>query len=672
MLERMKTDMKRLMACLACLTLLLCLLPSAALAAEGDISLSANYKAEDGSLTISWNTLSARGYRLGSATVNDKTVNDPQTKDGNGVTSFTVTDFGAVVGTNTIECEFLPETEGEDPIISTLNKKLETEDLLGFTFSDPEPMYNSSSGAFSLTYTPQTAGVEIVSIEVDNNVSYRANDNQGKVTATISNLGYGSHSLTYYFQTPGNSSVPFTSSRKLERAGTLTIQMKLSVENGLVVATLTDQNGEPVVDYPVDLYLSGVKQRSQQSDSSGRVTFNVAAPDDRSTVRCVAPSRKIGSVSYVGCEEYLATPTTTRPTDGTTAGRPTTTGKTNGSTTGSSTDSGTTTTGTPSTQYPTVTAAGTTATGDGFIAVSTTFDTGIASAFGLSETEFSSRVRLLMEPTYYQALVGSTTDITPVLSMRSSSLKADTQAIAAAIAASDALKGYSANDATSITFDLSAYLLSSTDQSMLEVSLPEGKLKLEIPVPKSMEGRELAIAVITDDGLQTPALVTADNGIITVEINRLASLTLLSFPKAEEEAQGLPVFAIVLIVVGVVLVVGAGVLIFFFFIKKPKKPDPEGEGASENPDGPSEETGVHEDNGEPEKTEETPEEPLEQENADAVTPSELERTMVLDFPPESAADTTNKPAVADKKPPVPGVSLGSFVQEDSRDDQSRS
>lgn len=77
---------------------------------------------------------------------------------------------------------------------------------------------------------------------------------------------------------------------------------------------------------------------------------------------------------------------------------------------GSSTDSGTTTTGTPSTQYPTVTAAGTTATGDGFIAVSTTFDTGIASAFGLSETEFSSRVRLLMEPTYYQALVGSTTE----------------------------------------------------------------------------------------------------------------------------------------------------------------------------------------------------------------------------------------------------------------------
>ena len=46
--------------------------------------------------------------------------------------------------------------------------------------------------------------------------------------------------------------------------------------------------------------------------------------------------------------------------------------------------------------------------------------------------------------------------------------------------------------------------------------------------------------------------------------------------------------------------------------------------------------------------------------------------MVLDFPPESAADTTNKPAVADKKPPVPGVSLGSFVEEDSRDDQSRS
>lgn len=446
-------------------------------------------------------------------------------------------------------------------------------------------MYNSSSGAFSLTYTPQTAGVEIVSIEVDNNVSYRANDNQGKVTATISNLGYGSHSLTYYFQTPGNSSVPFTSSRKLERAGTLTIQMKLSVENGLVVATLTDQNGEPVADYPVDLYLSGVKQRSQQSDSSGRVTFNVAAPDDRSTVRCVAPSRKIGSVSYVGCESIWLRPLLLGPPMvPLQAGRPPLEKLTEALPVPPRIPEPLP----PVLHLRNILRLRRREPQPPAMALLPSAPPSIRGLPALSvsvKRKFSSRVRLLMEPTYYQALVGSTTDITPVLSMRSSSLKADTQAIAAAIAASDALKGYSANDATSITFDLSAYLLSSTDQSMLEVSLPEGKLKLEIPVPKSMEGRELAIAVITDDGLQTPALVTADNGIITVEINRLASLTLLSFPKAEEEAQGLPVFAIVLIVVGVVLVVGAGVLIFFFFIKKPKKPDPEGEGASENPDG---------------------------------------------------------------------------------------
>ena len=148
----------------------------------------------------------------------------------------------------------------------------------------------------------------------------------------------------------------------------------------------------------------------------------------------------------------------------------------------------------------------------------------------------------------------------------------------------------------------------------MEVSLPEGKLKLEIPVPKKYGGAEPAIVVITDDGLQTPALADSRQwDHHRWEINRLASLTPAELSKAEERSPGTAgFFAIVLIVVGVVLVVGAGVLIFFFFIQKAEKPDPEGKGASENPDGPSEETGVHEDNGEPEKTEETPEEPLEQ------------------------------------------------------------
>lgn len=666
--------MKRLMASLACLTLLLCLVPIAAIAENGDeISLNASYKAEDGSMTISWNSASVDGYILDSATINQKTVSHPQVKNTNDTSSFTVDGFNALVGTNTIQCHFLPENEGGESLTASMEKKLAVEDLLGFTFSDPDPIYNASSGAFSLTYTPKTAGVEMTTIEVDGNASYRVKDNQGKVTATISNLGYGSHSLTYYFRTPGNESVAYTSSRKLDRAGTLTLSMKLSVENGLVVATLTDQNGDPVSDYTVELYLSGVKQRSQQSDASGRVVFNVAAPDDRSTVKCVAPSSKEGAVSYVGCEEYLSTPITDKTTaTNTTNGKTTTTDKTTSSSTNTTntTEGIGTTAGTGGTRYPTVMAAGTTATGNGYVAISTTFDTGIASAFGLTEAEFSSRVRLLMEPDYYQTLVGSSSDVTPVLSFRSSSLQANSSQIAAALASSDALNRYSAGDATSLTFDLSAYLLSSIDQSMLEFSLPEGKLKLQLPVPKSMEGRDLAIAVITEDGLQTPALVTPENGIITIETNRLASLTLLSFPKTEEASQGMPPLVIVLIVVGVVLVVGAGVLIFFFFIRKPKNPDPE--------DDETENTGneVHEREDNPitsqtafgeESSEEEQSVAINQRTAktnDMASVRELERTMVLDFSAQKAPDQ-NKP---DKDTSVPGVSLGSFAEQNDKKD----
>ncbi len=95
--------MKRLMASLACLTLLLCLVPIAAIAENGDeISLNASYKAEDGSMTISWNSASVDGYILDSATINQKTVSHPQVKNTNDTSSFTVDGFNALVGTNTI------------------------------------------------------------------------------------------------------------------------------------------------------------------------------------------------------------------------------------------------------------------------------------------------------------------------------------------------------------------------------------------------------------------------------------------------------------------------------------------------------------------------------------------------------------------------------------------
>ena len=83
-------------------------------------------------------------------------------------------------------------------------------------------------------------------------------------------------------------------------------------------------------------------------------------------------------------------------------------------------------------------------------------------------------------------------------------------------------------------------------------------------------------------------MVTPEDGVITVALNRLATVTLVGFVNpGTPEGGGVPWLVIVLIVVGVLLLGGAGVLVYFFLIRKPKEEDdPDGDGPDDgNPEG---------------------------------------------------------------------------------------
>lgn len=584
--------MKRFTALLLSLALLFCLIPLGVVA-EGDFKpeVTASYQAEDGMVVLTWMTAGTAGYTLKEVSINSNAYGSVSTSVSGGKATAKVKETqkleaGTYMGTCTFEAESASAAVKEQTADFTL--KLTDADLLGFTFSDPQPGYNASNEVFSLNYAGGNAGVRLARVQIDGKQILNVTDNGGRVNGSIGKLDIGSHRLTYYFTAANGATVTFQSKKTLDIAGTIALKLSVGVEGDLIVATLKDEDGNPVADYMVDLYVSGQKLRNNKTDAAGRVVFDVAAPADRTTVRCSVTGGRVGVITYTGAEAWLQTPSSQPPTTTTTKPKTTTTGGVTTDTTGD--DDATTTgtgTGTTGTRYPVVTGAATTSLQGDMVAVSVTFDTGISTAFGLSDKDFGDRVRLLMPADFYDTLINGS-QATVMLSMRSSDKKVSPPDIAASIAGNSRFNGMNAEDAKSITMDLSALFISLLDHSEADLSMPAADMKMQIPVPENMKDRVLGIAVNTDDGLSQLVEVTPEDGVITVALNRLATVTLVGFVNpGTPEGGGVPWLVIVLIVVGVLLLGGAGVLVYFFLIRKPKEEDdPDGDGPDDgNPEG---------------------------------------------------------------------------------------
>ncbi|MCI8553367.1 MAG: hypothetical protein HFJ80_00275 [Clostridiales bacterium] len=565
--------MKRLTAIILCLTWMSFLIPLGVLA-EGDFRavVTAEYQAKDGELILSWETEAAAGYRLSEVTVNQEECDDFRTNTSGRNSTAVVRRTFDQEQTLSIECVFLPEKAGGEKQTAVCTLKLTYKELLGFSFSDPRPVYQASAEQFSLSYSPGNSGTQLKKIQINEKQTLSVDDNNGRVTGSIGRLSYGSHRLAYYFQTAAGAEILYPSAQTIDISGTLALRLTVGVEGGVIVASLKDENNNPVADYAVDLYISGQKLRSNKTDSDGRVIFQVAAPADRTTVRCVVTGGRQGVITYTGTEAWLQTPTSSQPTDATTTGGPVTTTTTRDdptTTTKEEEDLTTTASSTTGTRYPVVTGAGTTARQGDMVAVDVTFDTGISGAFGLSEQAFGSQARLLMPVDFYDSLInGSQAAI--VLSMRSSEKAASAPEIAAAAAGLSRFEKLRAEDAKSITMELSALFISLLDHSEADLSMPAAEMKLVLPVPAGMKDRALGIAVNTDNGLSQMIEVTPEDGMITVALNRLATITLVGFVDngVEEKPQGgVPWMVIILIAAGVLLLGGAGVLVYIFLIR---------------------------------------------------------------------------------------------------------
>ncbi len=449
------------------------------------------------------------------------------------------------------------------------------EELLGFTFYEYDRELDGETGAFQMRwnyYTSMSAnGADIVAL-IAGDERFSVDSSSGTVTADLSELPHGSHTLTYVFELKNGQEVELKQSKPLIREGQVSTTLKVSVVDGKITATLTDQWGRPVANHPVSLMVGNASYAAQETDSRGVVTFNIAAPADGTEVICTAEERTTeDNVTYLASTGRLenggeGTDSTTSVTTSTTTTREVLTTTSRRKTTTTSKEGETTTT---AKTYPTVTGAGTTGKEGDQIAVNVTFDTGVRDQFGVKDADFEGKARLLLDQSLYNQIVGDSNAVV-MLAVRYSPIDVTDQMISTAIANVSKYSAFHAENIQRITVDLSV-LFKSGDNEVQMTALPTGNYTIRLPLPKSMQKvKRIGISAAGEDGISTPVEARIENGYLEFDTQFLSSFAILGFEEATTGAiSQVPTLVIWMFVVAGVLLIGAGLLLYFFVIRKP-------------------------------------------------------------------------------------------------------
>lgn len=395
------------------------------------------------------------------------------------------------------------------------------------------------------------------------------------------NLGNGfspePHDLRYVVK-KGVSSFTITMGDLFWTEGELDVHIEAAYENGRISVELTDEKwGSPLIGLEVIVRIGSTNLLTDTTDTNGRVTFTQSVSDP-STVEIVVETQvnaENPDIKYNGTTLPLAQQTTST----TVTAPPTTTTDTDRPTTTTDDDPATTTTAqnvTTTTQtQPTITGAGTTSVGgDGMIALNVTYETLILGNFGLTQTDFADRARLMITPAMYESLVGTSGGNVMML-MRHANSTISPQMITQATAGNSAYTSYDVDRVTHTTFSLALVL---NDPRVGEVIFPavnqtEGTLyTIQLPVPAGMKNADIiSVAVYGENGISNLTQAEVKDGYIRFTTNNLSTFTLLGFiPSAAFRSSGTPAVVIVMLVIAALLFVGAILLIVFFVIRKPK------------------------------------------------------------------------------------------------------
>ncbi len=342
---------------------------------------------------------------------------------------------------------------------------------------------------------------------------------------------------------------------------TIYTQMELTVANGKVIATVTDDAGNPIQGVSVVLdFGSMVDYDTQITDKEGKVSFDVAT-SSKAKIVCRVEDWSDKHITYKGCTATYSNTTSTT----TTTKRPTTTTTT--TTTKRPTSQNNTTT-----SFDVIVGAGTTAYPseyEDYIAVDAVFDTGVLQAFGVKESEFANRAQLLIKREEYDRWVGEE-GAALMLSVRFSKVQVTDDQIQNVIKDDYELMSFTMDQISHVSAVLSAQLMTA-DGEMIALMLDNSEYIVRLPIPKNMKDATLIMVSQQLDGaISTPVGAAVKNGYFEFTTANLAELTFLGFVDETDTDNNYFIFTIIFIAIGALLLIGAGLILYFFVIRKPK------------------------------------------------------------------------------------------------------
>lgn len=493
-----------------------------------------------------------------------------------------------------IDGEITVQWGGEDsayePGRATERLEYTPEEILGFQFQELDRELDLETSRFTMWYNHDAADpdkdVAVTAVSI-NGVRYTASDWYGQVTVDgLGHVKFGENALVYIFDVDG-AEVSIRADA-LIRTGTAKTSLSLSKSGNTVTAVLTDEQGDPVPDYPLVMYIGGSEFSKQTTDEEGAAVFS-GVPDGEEVRVAAEAGTTADGVTYEACEAMLDGGDTPTASEGpsTTTGQATSPVVTKRPTTR---NPGETTTAAPTTTaktYATVHGAGTTSAEGDKIVLNVSYDTGVRDAFGLKDSDFESKARFLLAQDTYSSLMGGSNG-TLMLMARSSPILVTDQQVSAAISNISQFSPYHAENIQRVTIELSLLFINA-DGSQAETStVPEAGYTVQLPIPKSMQDVGLiAVASTNEDAIATPVEATIENGYIRFDTKYLSTFTILGFSEAKSSLiSKTPTLAIVLIVVGALMLIGAGLLFYFFVLRKPGGGYDGGAGADPDGSGP--------------------------------------------------------------------------------------
>lgn len=472
-------------------------------------------------------------------------------------TEETSTTTGEVTQTTDI-ADTTATTESTDPTASTETTEQTQPTSAAFVLSEYSRQYDETTGILSVSWNyAEGDGTDVVGVNVGS-TPYSITGSHGRFSVDLNGLSAGVHAMQYVLRLPDGSN-QVLDVNPLEISGSQALSILMEVEGTTLRAWLTDGDGMPVADYPLQFTLNSTTV-NYTTNQNGEITITANA--ELTAVTCVAPSRTIGLVRYIGTSASWQKSDGTMTTQSDWDDTQSTTSRTRWSAT-----QATVTTGAVQT-YATITGAGTTSVEGSNVAVNVTFDEGVVEAFGLDNSDFEEKARLLMTADMYSTLVGDT-KATVMMTMGYNPFQITDQHISQLVSGKSKYSRYADIKRVAVTLGLQFV---DEEQKTVDIAVaPEGSYTVRMPVPESMlHCPVLAVAIIEQDGLSHLIDVQVKNGYLEFVTNGFTSVAVLGFGDGAVTAGGGVAWQlIVLLVAGLAMLTGAGLLMYFFVWRKP-------------------------------------------------------------------------------------------------------